>query len=410
VNAKLDASAHSWMNDAPVRAVMRALTADGGAARFVGGAVRNALLGEPVGDVDIATPLHPDEVVRRLEAAGLGAVPTGIEHGTVTAVSGGKPFEVTTLRRDVETFGRRAVVAYTTDWAEDAGRRDFTMNALYAGEDGAIYDYFGGLADLAARRVRFVGDARTRIREDYLRILRLFRFHAWYGKGEIDSDALAAAEAEKAGLKLLSGERVQKELLRLLEAHDPMPALNAMAHAEILPEIVPHTMIGVLANLVRIQRDHDFAPEPILRLAALMPHWEAARDAARHLRLSKNDSVRLIAAHTRDQGVKPHFDDKYARQSIYNMGASGFRDVVMLRWARAGADATEWRKWESLSHSWVRPDFPLSGRDAMALGLPEGPKVGALLDKIKKWWIAEDFVPARDELLARLKAEATNIS
>ena len=249
------------MTDAPARAVMDALTADGGAARFVGGAVRNALLGEPVGDVDIATPLVPDEVMRRLQAAGLGAVPTGIAHGTVTAVSGGKPFEVTTLRRDVETFGRRAVVAYTTDWAEDAARRDFTMNALYADEDGAIYDYFGGLADLEARRVRFVGDARTRIREDYLRILRLFRFHAWYGRGEIDSEALAAAQAEKAGLKLLSGERVQKEVLRLLEAKEPSPAVRVMEQSGILGEILPPgVQTARLERLVAIEAANGFSP------------------------------------------------------------------------------------------------------------------------------------------------------
>src|SRR5215510_7795567 len=182
------------------RAVIRALTRNGGSARFVGGAVRNALLGATVGDVDIATPLAPKEVIRRLAQAGLKSVPTGIDHGTVTAISSRKPFEVTTLRRDVSTDGRRATVAFTTEWSEDAARRDFTINALYANEDGEIFDYFGGLDDLKARRVRFVGDARTRIREDYLRILRLFRFHAWYGKGELDATAYAAASAEKTGL------------------------------------------------------------------------------------------------------------------------------------------------------------------------------------------------------------------
>ena len=177
---------------------MRALTRDGGAARFVGGSVRNALLGEPVVDIDIATPIQPADVIGRLKQSGLSAVPTGIDHGTVTAISSGKPFEVTTLRRDVSTDGRRATVAFTTEWSEDAARRDFTINALYASEDGEIFDYFGGLDDLKARRVRFVGDARTRIREDYLRILRLFRFHAWYGRGDLDADAYAAATAERA--------------------------------------------------------------------------------------------------------------------------------------------------------------------------------------------------------------------
>ena len=374
MNARLDPNAHPWMTEPATRAVMRALTADGGTARFVGGAVRNAALGEPVGDVDIATPLTPDEIMRRLRGAGLGAVPTGIEHGTVTAVSDGKPFEVTTLRRDVETDGRRAVIAFTLDWREDAMRRDFTINALYADEDGTIYDYFGGLADLEIRRVRFVGNPVARIREDYLRILRLFRFHAWYGRGEIDSEALTAAEAEKAGLKLLSGERVQKELLRLLEARDPMPALNAMARAEILQEILPQSMIHRLESLVHIQLDHDFAPDPILRLAALLPHREASFQATKKLRLSNADRDRLIAAVEREDKMEPHLSEKRARELIYNMGASGFRDVVMLRWARAGVDATQWRAWEALSHSWVRPEFPIDGRDVKALGVEEGPK------------------------------------
>ncbi len=219
-----------WMTAPSALKLMAVL----GEARFGGGAVRNALLGKPVTEVDIATPLVPERVRELLIAAGIKAVPTGIEHGTITAVVDGTPYEVTTLRRDVETDGRRAVVAFTTDWAEDAQRRDFTMNALYASADGEILDTVGGIADLEAGRVRFVGDAVMRIREDYLRILRLFRFHAWYGSGELDAGALRAAEQEKLGLAKLSGERIAKEMLRLVEAENPVPVLHAMSQTSIL--------------------------------------------------------------------------------------------------------------------------------------------------------------------------------
>ncbi|MGH6878125.1 MAG: CCA tRNA nucleotidyltransferase, partial [Rhizomicrobium sp.] len=266
----LDPCRETWMRAEETRAVMAALTSAGGAARFVGGAVRNALLGREVGDVDIATPLLPEEVARRLEAAHIVAVPTGIEHGTITAVVDGKGFEVTTLRRDVTTDGRRAVVAFSDSWAEDARRRDFTINALYAAPDGELFDYTGGLDDLAAARVRFIGDPVARIREDYLRILRLFRFQAWYGKGEIDEDALHAATAERAGLQRLSGERVQKELLRLLAAEQPCPPLRAMAAAGILDEIIPHAgRLDTLERLAAIDAANFFAADPMLRLAAL---------------------------------------------------------------------------------------------------------------------------------------------
>src|ERR1700743_2097282 len=242
---KLDPLRHPWMKAPETLAVMNAL----GDARFVGGVVRNALLGKPVDDIDIATPLTPDEVTKRLEAAKLKAVPTGIEHGTVTAVSNGRPYEVTTLRRDVSTDGRRAVVAFTKDWAEDAQRRDFTMNALYVGADGEVFDSVGGVADLQAGRVRFVGDPATRIKEDFLRILRLFRFHAWDGKGELDAAALKAATGEKHGLAQLSGERIQKEMLKLLAAENPVPVLRIMAASGILGEILPGDL-----NIARLER------------------------------------------------------------------------------------------------------------------------------------------------------------
>ena len=404
MNAKLDPSLHSWMTDARTRAVMRALKEEGGDARFVGGAVRNALVGEPVGDTDIATPVVPNDVMRRLKKAGLGAAPTGIEHGTITAIAEGKPFEVTTLRRDVETDGRRAVVAFTTDWKEDASRRDFTMNALYADEDGNIFDYFGGAADLRAGHVRFVGNARTRIREDYLRILRLFRFHAWYGKGEIDADALAASIAGKAGLKSLSGERVQKELLRLLEAGDPAPTLRAMEGAGILAEILPPRLeIARLERLVAIEMKYGFVPDSLLRLSVLLPSDpEMARGLAATLRFSNADRDRIVSALSADGRIRPALSEKEARKLLYLSGQGPFSDRLMLNWAGDAGNDSGWRALLALADAWKKPRFPLDGRDAKALGLEEGPKIGAALHDIEQWWIENDFAPDRAACLARL--------
>jgi poly(A) polymerase len=393
------------------RAVMDALSRDGGVARFVGGAVRNALIGEPIGDIDIATPLPPNEVTARLTAAGLGAVPTGIEHGTVTAVANGKPYEVTTLRRDVETDGRRAVIAFTTDWREDAQRRDFTMNALYAGEDGVVYDYFGGVADLNARQVRFVGDARTRIREDYLRILRLFRFHAWYGSGELDEQALAASIAEKAGLKKLSGERVQKELLRLLDAKNPLQAVQTMRETRILAELLPQDiMLARLAHLIALQAANGLPADAVLRLSALLPDEGAVlRGMAGQLRLSNTARDRLIEAADADGRVNAAMSQPEARKLFYRLGAQCFGDQVLRQWAGSGAppDDPAWRALLRLTQTWKPPLFPLDGNDVMALGIEEGPQIGVALRDVEAWWVDQDFAPDRAALLQRLKQTVT---
>jgi poly(A) polymerase len=386
---------------------MRALTRDGGAARFVGGSVRNALLGEPVVDIDIATPIQPAEVIGRLKQSGLSAVPTGIDHGTVTAISSGKPFEVTTLRRDVSTDGRRATVAFTTEWSEDAARRDFTINALYASEDGEIFDYFGGLDDLKARRVRFVGDARTRIREDYLRILRLFRFHAWYGKGELDTDAYDAATTERAGLKLLSGERVQKELLRLLEAKAPILSLQAMQRASILAEILPAELqLERVAHLVNIEAANRRGPDKLLRLAALLPDdTKVARKLSQSLKLSNADKDRLIEALDVDERISTSLSPRETRQLLYRLGKRCFMDQALLRWSdrkRDGKDAA-WRKLLKLAESWEKPELPIDGRDVMAKGIDEGPKIGTTLRALEEEWIEADFELDRRALLKRLK-------
>jgi poly(A) polymerase len=404
---RLSPAAHDWLVTPRTRAIMQALTRDGGDARFVGGAVRNALLGEAVADIDIATPLLPPVVMQRLQKAGFGAIPTGLEHGTITAVVRGQPFEVTTLRRDVSTDGRRATVAFTTDWAEDAARRDFTMNALYASARGEIFDYVGGLADLRERRVRFVGDPTTRIREDYLRILRLFRFHAWYGKGGLDAEAFAAASDEKAGLKLLSGERVQKELLRLLAAKNPLPTLQPMQRVSILAEILPADLhLERITRLVEIETANSRKPDSLLRLAALLPDDpKTARKLSGLLKLSNADKERLIEAAEADTRIEPQLAPREARLMLYRLGKQCFRDQLLLRWsqARDGAGNPGWGKLLKLAESWKKPELPIDGRDVMAKGIDEGPKIGTTLRALEQEWIEADFAPDRRALLKRLR-------
>jgi poly(A) polymerase len=392
---KLDPARNPWMTMPETRAVLAAL----GEARFVGGVVRNALMGLEVSDIDIATPLMPDKVTKRLEAAGIKAVPTGIEHGTVTAVANGKPFEVTTLRRDVETDGRRAVVAFSTDWAEDAQRRDFTMNALYAAPDGEVFDTVGGVEDLRAGRLRFVGDAATRIREDYLRILRLFRFHAWYGKGEMDGEALAASVALKAGLQSLSAERVQKEMLRLLEADGPVPSLRTMAATGILSEVLPGPVnLARLERLVAIDTDNFFPPDAILRLAAL--------GAGENLRLSNAQAERLEDLAAAREKIVSYLSIKDVRRLLYLLGPKRFKDRVFLKWAEdpKESNAIQWRALLAMADAWQKPVFPLTGSNVMNAGVPHGPLVGRVLSEVEEWWIESDFTDDEFSLAERLKA------
>jgi poly(A) polymerase len=399
---KLDPKSQSWMGAPETRALLGALD---GEARFVGGAIRNALMDKPVSDIDIATPLPPDEVMKRLQAAGLGAVPTGFAHGTVTAISSGKPFEVTSLRRDVSTDGRRAVVSFTTDWKEDAARRDFTLNALYASADGEIFDYHHGIADLQAGRVRFIGDATQRIREDFLRILRLFRFHAWYGKGEIDGEALRAAAAEKTGLAQLSGERIQKEMLKLLEAQNPVAVLRAMAASGILGEILPGNLNVVrLERLVAIDANAFFAPDPLLRLAALLS--DGASALAERWKLSNADRARLEDIVGAREKIVSYLSIREVRKLLYRLGAQRFKDRVFLRWAEdaKASNAIQWRALLALADAWQPPKFPLDGGNVMAAGVPQGPLVGRILAEVEEWWIESDFLDDEFSLAERLKA------
>lgn len=389
---------------------MDALSGSGGESRFVGGAVRDALLDRPVIDIDIATTLVPDEVMRQLSLAHITALPTGIEHGTVTAIVDGKVFEITTLRRDVATDGRHATVAFSTNWAEDAARRDFTINGLYASRDGEIFDYADGAGDLESGRVRFVGDPAQRIREDYLRILRLFRFHAWYGRGEVDPDALSAAVAARAGLQRLSGERIQKEFLRLLEAENPLVSLRTMAATGILAEIVPTSAdLERIARLVAIDSANFFPPDPVFRLAALLPADIAVvEELAGRLKLSNRNRDRLLDMAELREPLLPQLGVREVRRLLYRWGAVQFRDRVLMDWSAdpETSNVVAWRALLALADAWVRPQFPWSGREVMEAGVAEGPMVGRVLNELEEWWIASDFPTDRSSLTERLRAVA----
>lgn len=383
-----------WAADPAARAVIDALSIPGFDPRFVGGCVRNALLGRDAADVDIATPLKPQAVMVALRNAGLGVIPTGLEHGTVTARSGGKSFEVTTLRVDVETDGRHAIVEFTADWRADAARRDFTMNALSADPEGVVHDYFGGVADALAGRVRFVGDPAQRIAEDALRILRFFRFHAHYGRGELDPPALAACAAAAASLDRLSGERVRAELLKLLAAPDPVPVWREMAETDIAWRV-----IGEDGDIARLQGLLRVAPEadPVLRLAALL-RGDAAAVAAR-LRLSNDERDRLVGL--QESALEKAPDEIGVRLLLYRHGRAGGRDRLRLAWAAAPKRWSFRRALAALEKEPV-PALPVRGRDVVALGL-SGPAVGRALAEVERWWIAQGLRPGRAESLDRLR-------
>jgi poly(A) polymerase len=396
-----------WLRDPRLVAVFNALSAESGQSRVVGGCVRNSLINEPVGDIDIATTHRPEAVVKMLEAAKLKAVPTGIEHGTITAISDSRGYEITTLRRDVSTDGRRAVIAYSDNWTEDANRRDFTMNAIYADLDGTLFDPTGGLTDLGARRVRFIGDAAQRIAEDYLRVLRFFRIHAWYGKGELDGDGLRASAAAKDQLKRLSAERIQKEMLRLVEAPYPVEVMRVMAATGILGEVLPGELaFDRFARLVEIERDQLFTSEPVLRLASLVTSADAARALAKAWRLSNGNAARIEEAHTATAKIVSYLSIREVRRLLYRLGPALFKDLVMLRWAEDArlSNAPQWRALLAFADSWQRPQLPLSGHDVMAAGVPPGPLVGKVMAEVEDWWVDTDFTDDKFSLIERLKA------
>jgi poly(A) polymerase len=385
------------------RAVVSALSAEAAEVRFVGGCVRDALLGRDSQDIDLATTDAPDRVMELLARAGLRALPTGIAHGTVTALSGGRHYEVTTLRRDVETYGRHAKVAFTDDWAEDAARRDFTMNALYADIDGTLYDPTGGRSDLAAGRVRFVGNAALRIREDALRILRFFRFHARYGNGAPDAEGLAASAAAAPMLDNLSGERIAGEMLKLLRAAAAPQVLRVMADAGVLAHVVPDAVgFDRLQRLVALESAHH-AADSVRRLASILPlDVDGARRLAERLRLSNAERDRLLAAVAPPPGLSAGMDAAAARRAIHRLGAERFRDLALLAWAQDPA-AERWRDHLALADTWNPPVFPIKGEDVLALGLASGPRVGQLLDTVTRWWEEGDFRADRAGCLEKLR-------
>ena len=388
-----------WSRETPVAALVAALCEGGGSTRFVGGCVRDTLRGAPVKDIDLATPLPPESVRERVEAAGFRAIPTGIAHGTVTVAAAGRGFEVTTLRRDVKTDGRRAEVAFTDDWIADAARRDFTVNAMSLAPDGALYDPFGGCADLAAGRVRFVGDARRRIGEDYLRILRFFRFFAWLGRLPPDSEALAACAALAEGVERLSGERVRAETLKLLAAPDPLPALDLAAGAGVLRRVLPRPRPDWRARLGRLIKLEGGAGDPVRRLAATVA--DDAPALARRLRLSRTQAERLAALAAPQYAVFG-LDARGARRALRGVGAERYRDLALLAWADAGSDEGL-QDALAVADAWRPVSLPVKGRDATALGVPPGPRVGALLREVDAWWEAGDYRAGRGEALARLR-------
>jgi len=386
------------MKDAATVSVLAVLRDDGGDARFVGGCVRDALLGRAIVDIDIATPLAPQEVMRRLAAAGIKAVPIGLAHGTVTAVVPPRHFEITTLRRDVETYGRHARVAFTADWAEDARRRDFTMNALFLDGEGRVFDYVGGLVDLAAGHVRFVGDAATRIREDVLRLLRFYRFHAHYGKGAADEEARAASRALADLLPKLSGERVAAELFKLLAAQDPVPTLRLMEEDGVLQVLLP-----LARRLDRLTQLLAIAPasDALLRLGALVELDAASAVAlARRLKLANAQRDRLIAFAEPPWPIDLEADSKARRRALHRLGPQLYRDLVLLDAAARGvkpaaALLAEIAAWRPIA-------LPLKGRDLRSRGVPAGPELGRLLAELATWWEEGDFRADRASCLAEL--------
>lgn len=405
-----------WLRDADLQRLLAALNSDGEEARIAGGAVRNALLGEAVADVDVATTTTPQETIRRAKAAGFKTVPTGIEHGTVTVIAAGTSYEVTTLRADVETDGRRAKVAFGRDWKADAERRDFTINALYADADGTVIDLVGGLADLESRTLRFIGDAETRIREDYLRILRFFRFFAWYGSGRPDAEGLKACARLKDGLGQLSAERVWAELKKLLAAIDPSRALLWMRQAGVLTKVLPESEkwgIDTIHGLVSAERDLGWAADALLRLEAVVPpDAERMVALAERLKLSKAEAGRLEEWASAPKLAAGGPEADLARK-LYRSGRQPILDRLRLALASARARAIEsneamveaggYTRQLRFASGWEKPKFPLKGADLEAMGVPPGPEMGKLLKRLEEEWVEANFTLDHGALVARAR-------
>ncbi len=390
-----------------VQQLLALLGGDGEEARVAGGAVRNVLLGHEVKDVDIATTALPSEVIRRCEAAGMRVVPTGIDHGTVTAIVDGEPYEITTLREDMETDGRHALVKFGRDWSHDANRRDFTINGLYALADGTVIDLVGGLDDIRSKTLRFIGDAGLRISEDYLRILRFFRFFAWYGQGRPDADGIRACARLKDNLQQLSAERVWAETKKLLSAPDPSRALLWMRQAGVLTAVLPESEkwgIDAVHGLIRAEAEYGWPADPLLRLEAMVPPYDAKMsDISTRLRLSKTESNRLTQWASA-KAVAPSTTDKVLALDLYRGDVQAIIDRLMLGLA-AALEKADKKAVAGFSHQlefakqWQRPVFPLAGSDMLSAGLDAGPEVGKRLKQLEEKWVASGFTLSKAQLL-----------
>ncbi|MBR1202678.1 MULTISPECIES: CCA tRNA nucleotidyltransferase [unclassified Bradyrhizobium] len=383
-----------WLASGPAARVLGLLNANGEEARVIGGAVRNALMRIPLADIDIATTALPEEVIRRAKRAAIKSVPTGIEHGTVTLVVDGHPFEVTTLREDTETYGRKAKVAFGRDWVRDAERRDFTINGLSVDASGVVHDHVGGLADIEARRVRFIGDPAQRIAEDYLRILRFFRFHAAYGAGEVDRAGYLACISGRAGIAGLSAERIRMEMLKLVVANGAAGAVVAMGDGGLLlPLFGGVAYTGPFAAMIEIEQLMALKPSATRRLAALtVAVTEDARRIASRLRLSNAEAKALDSMGHRWWRL-PGMDEARAKRRLYRLDEEPYRDRLLLAWARTGAnrDVEQWHALATLPQRWRAPHFPLRASDFIARGIAEGPALGHVLTLAEDAWLAADF-------------------
>jgi tRNA nucleotidyltransferase/poly(A) polymerase len=398
------AALFTFLREPEVRALLDCLNQDGFVTKIVGGAVRNTLMGLPVNDIDLATTARPTEVVEHAETFGLKVVPTGIDHGTVTVIVMGTPYEVTTLRRDVATDGRHAQVEFTTSWREDASRRDFTMNALYLDRDGTVTDYVGGIADIERGQVRFIGDPIARIREDYLRILRYFRMYGWYGRGRPDPVSIQACTAERRGLSTLSSERVWSELKRLLAAPDPEKAMLWLRISDVLDIVLPENIgLEQLQNLVKAERQYRWSADAEQRLQAIVPDdVDVLEPLVKRLGLSNAEQKRLFGWATQDDcfSDQPTVDE-FAKR-LYFANQDAVQDLLYQAVAeKIGADDDEPGRLLDLlvfAVTWRKPDLPISGKDLLPLGIKEGPKMGVILNRLERRWVGNGFNISKEEL------------
>ena len=399
-------SKQAWMVAPETLRIMECLTRGEGEARFVGGCVRDALVNRRVMDIDIATTHKPEEVIARLTEEKIPVVPTGLKHGTVTAVLDGRPFEITTLRRDVATYGRHADVAFTEDWKADAGRRDFTFNALSATIDGDVHDYFGGMEDLRTGRVVFVGDPETRIREDVLRILRYFRFHAHFGRGDADPNAVAACAKLADHIPRLSAERIRTEVLKLLDAPRCAEVWALMMEHRVVTNFLPEgTNVARLARLVELEEKYHSPGFALRRLAGVLEVTvQGMIQLSEDLRLSREQTTQMLSFMEPPIEISLRMDEKAVRRAVHQLGNDTLRSLLLLR-AAEGTDEGNLAEIYGWATAFRVPRFPLQGSDVLALGIPAGPEVGRVLDTLRSWWVMQDFAPGRTACLEKLMQE-----